>query len=43
MTSQTKKFIELSDIVALHFECKDPDCKACIRRSGSLSHHICRI
>jgi hypothetical protein len=28
MTSQTKKFIELSDIVGLRFECKNKECRA---------------
>jgi hypothetical protein len=35
MTSQTKTFIELSDVVALHFECKNPDCKAELTVSAS--------
>ncbi len=35
MTSQTKKFIELCDILALHFECKD--CKATLTVSASQS------
>lgn len=35
MTSQTKKFIELSDILALHFECKNNDCKATLTLSAS--------
>lgn len=26
MTTQTKKFVEISDIVALLFECKNPEC-----------------
>lgn len=26
MTSQTKKFIEISDMVGLRFECKNPQC-----------------
>ena len=34
MTSQTKKFIELSDVLALHFECKSPDCKATLTISS---------
>jgi hypothetical protein len=28
MTSQTKKFIEISDIVGLRFDCKNPECGA---------------
>jgi transposase-like protein len=35
MTSQSKTFIELSDISALHFECKNPDCKATLTVSTS--------
>ena len=27
MTSQTKKYIELSDILALHCECRQGDCR----------------
>lgn len=27
MTSQTKKFIELSDILAVKCECRNPECK----------------
>jgi hypothetical protein len=26
MTSQTKKFIEISDMVGLRFDCKNPEC-----------------
>jgi hypothetical protein len=28
MTTQTKKFIEIADIVGLRFECKNPECGA---------------
>jgi uncharacterized radical SAM superfamily protein len=28
MTSQTKKFIELSDIVGMRFECNNQECRA---------------
>lgn len=43
MTSQTKKFIELSDIIALRLECKNQKCKATLTtsvrdfRKGTLS------
>jgi hypothetical protein len=33
MTSQTKKFIELSDIIALRFECKNQKCKSTLTTS----------
>ena len=35
MTSQTKKFIELSDILTLQFECKNATCKATLTLSVS--------
>ena len=35
MTTQTRKFIELSDVLALHFECKDKDCKTTLTVSAS--------
>jgi|SRR5579872_1749796 len=34
MTSQTKKFIELSDIIALRLECKNQECKATLITSA---------
>jgi hypothetical protein len=34
VTTQTKKLIELSDILALHFKCKHNDCKAALTISA---------
>lgn len=34
MTSQTKQYIELSDVLALRFDCKNPKCGASLSASA---------
>ncbi len=43
MTTSTQHFIELTDITALHFECKNPQCNATLTLSLSKPLNATRL